>query len=77
MFGRANSNLQPRIYDLETNQQGRSSGGNIFQGQIPLPQGHMTFPPGNLSFSREPNAIPHLYLSCLKPQEVEELIWML
>ena len=37
MFGRKNPNLQPGIYDLETNQQGRGSGGNVHQGQIPLP----------------------------------------
>ena len=50
MFGRINPNLQPGIYDLKTNQQGKGSGGNVLQGQIPLPQGLMTFPPGNLPF---------------------------
>ena len=37
IFSRTNPNLQLGIYDLETNQQGRDSGGNVHQGYIPLP----------------------------------------
>ena len=62
MFGRTNLNLQPRIYDLETNQQGRGSRGSVYQGQISLPQGQLTLPPGNLPFPQGPNAIPRPYL---------------
>ena len=62
MFGRKNPTLQPGIYDLETNQQGRGSGGSVHQGQIPLPQGQMTLPPGNLPFPQGQNAIPQPYL---------------
>ena len=62
VFGRTNPNLQPGIYDLESNQQGRGSGGSVHQGQILLPQGQMTLPPGNLPFPQGQNAIPQPYL---------------